>query len=204
WYPGQDDGSVIADVLFGNVNPSGKLPITFPRARQEVAVATAEQYPGVNGIGRYSEGVFVGYRHFDKKNIAPQFPFGHGLSFTTFDYSNIKLSQNKIKAGESLTVELQLKNTGRRDGAEVVQLYVQDVQASVERPVKELKAFEKVMLKPGQTKMVRMQLNERSFAFYDPVQKKWVVEPGEFKILIGSSSRDIRLSAALEVAPVTA
>ncbi len=199
WYPGQDDGNVIADVLFGNVNPSGKLPITFPKARQDVAVSTTEQYPGAGGIGRYSEGVFVGYRHFDKHNLEPQFPFGHGLSYTTFEYSNIRLSRSRIKAGEPLTVEVQLKNTGRRQGAEVVQFYIQDVQASVERPIKELKGFEKVMLKPGQSKVVKAEFNERSFAFYDTNRKKWIVEPGQFKVLIGSSSRDIRLTADFSI-----
>jgi beta-glucosidase len=199
WYPGQDDGNVIADVLFGVVNPSGKLPLTFPRARQDVAVSTPEQYPGVSGIGRYSEGVFVGYRHFDKHNIEPQFPFGHGLSYTSFEYSNIRLSRSHIKSGEPLTVEIQLKNSGRREGAEVVQFYIQDVQASVERPIKELKGFEKVMLKPGQSKVVKTEFNERSFAFYDTSQKKWVVEPGQFKVLVGSSSRDIRLTASFNI-----
>jgi beta-glucosidase len=199
WYPGQDDGNVIADVLFGVVNPSGKLPLTFPRARQDVAVSTPEQYPGVSGIGQYSEGIFIGYRHFDKHKIEPQFPFGHGLSYTSFEYSNIRLSRSHIKSGEPLTVEVQLKNTGRREGAEVVQFYIQDVQASVERPVKELKGFEKVLLKPGQSKVVRAEFNERSFAFYDTKQKKWVVEPGQFQVLVGSSSRDIRLTARFDI-----
>jgi beta-glucosidase len=199
WYPGQDDGNVIADVLFGVVNPSGKLPLTFPRARQDVAVSSPEQYPGVSGKGQYSEGIFIGYRHFDKHKIDPQFPFGHGLSYTSFEYSNIKLSRSHIKAGEPLTVEVQLKNTGRRDGAEVVQFYIQDVQASVERTIKELKGFEKVMLKPGQSKVVKAEFNERSFAFYDTNQKKWVAEPGQFKVLVGSSSRDIRLTGSFNI-----
>ena len=198
WYPGQDDGNVIADVLFGNVNPSGKLPITFPRQREEMGISAAEQYPGVGGRGVYSEGVFVGYRHFDKENLNPQFAFGHGLSYTTFEYSNLKLSRSRIKPGESITVEVQIKNTGRREGAEVVQLYVQDVRASVPRPVKELKGFAKLMLRPGQTKVVSMNLDARSMAFYDVNKKQWSVEPGQFKILIGSSSRDIRLSAEFE------
>ncbi len=199
WYPGQDDGNVIADVLFGVVNPSGKLPLTFPRARQDVAVSSPEQYPGVSGKGQYSEGIFIGYRYFDKHNLEPQFPFGHGLSYTSFEYSNIRLSRSHIKSGEPLTVEAQLKNTGRRDGAEVVQFYIQDVQASVARPIKELKGFEKVMLKPGQSKVVKTEFNERSFAFYDTNQKKWVVEPGQFKVLVGSSSRDIRLTASFNI-----
>jgi beta-glucosidase len=200
WYPGQDDGNVIADVLFGNLNPAGKLPITFPRTREDTAVATPEQYPGVNGRGLYSEGVFVGYRHFDRDNIAPQFAFGHGLSYTTFEYSSLKVSRSPVKPGESLTVELQVKNTGRREGAEVVQLYVQDVKASVPRPIKELKSFEKVLLRPGQTKVVRINLDARSMAFYDVAKKQWVVEPGQFKVMAGSSSSDIRASAEFEVA----
>jgi beta-glucosidase len=199
WYSGQDDGNVIADVLFGNVNPSGKLPVTFSRTREEMPVAAAEQYPGLNGRGLYSEGVFVGYRHFDKNNIAPQFAFGHGLSYTTFEYSNLKVGRSKIKPGESLTVELQVKNTGRREGAEVVQLYLQDVKASVPRPVKELKGFEKVLLRPGQMKVVRLSLEARSMAFYDVIKKQWTAEPGQFKVMAGSSSRDIRVSAEFEV-----
>jgi beta-glucosidase len=199
WYPGQDDGNVIADVLFGNVNPSGKLPITFPLSRADMGVNTPAQYPGVNGRGVYSEGVFVGYRHFDKDNIAPQFAFGHGLSYTTFEYGNLKLNRSRIKAGESLTAEVQVKNTGRREGAEVVQLYVQDLQASVPRPVKELKGFEKVMLRPGEMKIVRLTLDARSMSFYDVTKKQWVVEPGQFKVLVGASSRDIRVSSDFEV-----
>ncbi len=199
WYSGQHDGNVITDVLFGTINPSGKLPITFPRTREDTAVTTAEQYPGLNGRGLYSEGVFVGYRHFDKDNIAPQFAFGHGLSYTTFEYSNIKLSRSRIKPGDSLTVEVQVKNTGHREGAEVVQLYVQDVKASVPRPIKELKGFEKVQLRPDQMKVVRINLDARSMAFYDVTKKQWAVEPGQFKIMVGSSSRDIKLSAEFEV-----
>ncbi|HAF22507.1 MAG TPA: glycosyl hydrolase [Blastocatellia bacterium] len=199
WYPGQDDGNVIADVLFGVVNPSGKLPLTFPRARQDVAVSSPEQYPGVSGKGQYSEGIFIGYRHFDKHKIDPIFPFGHGLSYTTFAYSNLKLSRTQIKAGEPLTVEVVVKNTGRRQGAEVVQLYIQDLEASVERPIKELKGFEKVRLKPGQSQLIKFGLNDRSLAFYDPAHKRWVVEPGQFQVMVGSSSRDIRLTTTFSV-----
>ena len=199
WYPGQDDGRVITDVLLGNANPSGKLPISFPRTRADIGIATAEQYPGVDGRGAYSEGIFIGYRRFDKENIAPAFPFGHGLSYTTFDYSNLKLSRSPIKPGESLSVEVQIKNIGRREGAEVVQLYIQDVQASLPRPVKELKGFEKVTLRPGQAKVLRIDLYARSMSFYDPGQKRWIVEPGRFKVLVGSGSRDIRLTGEFEI-----
>jgi beta-glucosidase len=199
WYPGQDDGRVITDVLLGTVNPSGKLPITFPRTRADAGVATPEQYPGVEGRGAYSEGIFIGYRRFDNENLEPAFAFGHGLSYTTFDYSNIKLSRSQIKAGESLSVEVQIKNSGGREGGEVVQLYLQDLQSSLPRPLKELKGFEKVVLRPGQSKVVRIDLDARSMSFYDPAQKRWTVEPGKFKVLIGSSSRNIRLTAEFEV-----
>jgi beta-glucosidase len=199
WYPGQDDGRVITDALLGTVNPSGKLPITFPRKREDAGLTTLAQYPGVDGHGAYSEGIFIGYRHFDKENIAPAYPFGHGLSYTTFEYANLKLSRSQIKPGESLSVEVQIKNTGSREGAEVVQLYLQDEQASLPRPSKELKGFEKVTLRRGQTKVVQISLDARSMSFYDPAQKRWVVEPGKFKVLIGSSSRDIRLTAEFEL-----
>ena len=199
WYPGQDDGRVITDVLLGTVNPSGKLPITFPRTRADAGVATPEQYPGVEGRGAYSEGIFIGYRRFDNENLEPAFAFGHGLSYTTFDYSNIKLSRSQIKVGESLSVEVQIKNSGGREGGEVVQLYLQDLQSSLPRPLKELKGFEKVVLRPGQSKVVRIDLDARSMSFYDPAQKRWTVEPGKFKVLIGSSSRNIRLTAEFEV-----
>ena len=199
WYPGQDDGRVITDVLLGTVNPSGKLPITFPRARADIGIATPEQYPGVDGRGAYSEGIFIGYRHFDKENIEPAFSFGHGLSYTTFEYSNLKLSRSQIKAGESLSVELQIKNSGRHEGGEVVQLYIQDMQSTLPRPLKELKGFEKVILRPAQSKVMRIDLDARSMSFYDPSQKRWTIEAGKFKVHIGSSSRNIKLTAEFDV-----
>jgi beta-glucosidase len=164
-----------------------------------MGIATADQYPGTNGLGQYSEGVFVGYRHFDKENIAPQFPFGHGLSYTTFEYSSLRLSRTRIRQGESIAVDVQVKNTGHREGAEVVQLYIQDVNSTVPRPLKELKGFDKVLLRPGQTKLVQMNLDTRSMAFYDTSRKAWVVEPGQFRVLVGSSSRLIRLTGEFEV-----
>ncbi|HTD85149.1 MAG TPA: fibronectin type III-like domain-contianing protein, partial [Candidatus Binatia bacterium] len=182
------------------VNPCGKLPITFPRTRADMGIATPEQYPGIDERGAYSEGVFIGYRRFDKENLTPAFPFGHGLSYTTFEYSNLKFSRSRIKAGESVSVEVQIKNAGRREGAEVVQLYVQDLQALLPRPLKELKGFEKVSLRPGQWKVVHLDLDARSMSFYDPAQKRWVVEPGRFRVHVGSSSRDIRLTGEFEAA----
>jgi beta-glucosidase len=194
WYPGQDDGNIIADVLFGAVNPSGRLPITFPRSRQDVAVSIAEQYPGLNGIGRYSEGIFIGYRHFDQNNIAPQFPFGHGLSYTKFEYSDLKMIKPK-DSKSIVAAEFAVKNTGTRDGAEVTQLYVQHLEPRLPRPMKELKGFRKIFLKAREKQTVSIPLDRRAFAFYDPEQRRWTAERGNFRILIGGSSRDVRLQA---------
>jgi beta-glucosidase len=141
----------------------------------------------------YAEGIYVGYRYFDTKGVEPLFPFGHGLSYTQFKYDNLKTG---VAEGR-VNVSLDVKNTGGRAGAEVVQVYVRDPQASVDRPQKELKAFRKVFLKPGEKKTVTMTLDRRALAFYDETSKGWVVEPGVFEIIVGSSSRDIRLSGAV-------
>lgn len=192
WYPGQECGNAVADILLGNYNPGGKLPTTFP-VKWEDCPAYGN-YPGGNGKVAYAEGVFVGYRYFDTKNIDVLFPFGHGLSYTTFAYSKIKITPVTLPNGQFVVdVSADIKNTGRREGAEVAQLYVSDKEASVPRPVKELKGFRRVVLKPGETKAVNFRLDKRSMAFYDVNKKGWVAEPGEFEILIGSSSRDIRL-----------
>lgn len=195
WYPGQEGGNAIADVLLGNYNPGGKLPTTFP-VKWEDCPAYGN-FPGGNGKVTYAEGIFVGYRYFDTKNVKVLFPFGHGLSYTTFGYSNIKITPTTLPDGSFVVdVSADIKNTGTREGAEVAQLYVSDKEASVERPVKELKGFQRVVLKPGETKTVNFRLDKRSMAFYDVNKKDWVAEPGEFEILIGSSSRDIRLKGA--------
>jgi len=195
WYPGQEGGNAIADVLLGNYNPGGKLPTTFP-VKWEDCPAYGN-FPGGNGQVTYAEGIFVGYRYFDTKNVKVLFPFGHGLSYTTFAYSNIKIAPNALPGGEFVVdVSADIKNTGTREGAEVAQLYVSDKEAGVPRPVKELKGFQRVVLKPGETKTVNFRLDKRSMAFYDVNKKDWVAEPGEFEVLIGSSSRDIRLKGA--------
>ena len=145
----------------------------------------------------YAEGIFVGYRYFDTKNVKVLFPFGHGLSYTTFAYSNIKITPNTLPGdGFVVDVSADIKNTGTREGAEVAQLYVSDKEASVQRPVKELKGFQRVVLKPGETKTVNFRLDKRAMAFYDVNKKGWVAEPGDFEVLIGSSSQDIRLKGA--------
>jgi beta-glucosidase len=195
WYPGMEGGNALARVLFGDVNPSGKLPATFPKRLVDSpahAPSTAPgSYPGVNGTVTYSEGLLVGYRWFDAKNINPLFPFGFGLSYTTFEYSNLKLVQ-----GESgVTANFEIKNSGALAGAEVAQLYVHPENPGVPRPDKELKGFKKVFLEPGETQTISIPLNYLAFAYYSPDQKSWVAEKGDFKILVGASSRTLPLQA---------
>ena len=192
WYNSQEMGNALADVLFGDVNPSGKLPTTFP-VRLEDNPAYIN-YPGENGKVKYGEGIFVGYRYYDKKDVAPLFPFGHGLSYTKFKYGNLKLGVKKITPDGSLAVKVDVTNTGKVAGKEIVQLYVRDVQFTFARPEKELKAFAKIELKPGQKKTVKFALNREAFWYFDTASNDWAVEPGEFEILVGASSCDIRLS----------
>ncbi|MFH1369051.1 MAG: glycoside hydrolase family 3 C-terminal domain-containing protein [Elusimicrobiota bacterium] len=196
WYPGQEGGTAIANILFGDVNPSGKLPDTFPKKLEDNP--SYANYPGGNGKVYYKEGVFVGYRHYDKNNIEPMFPFGHGLSYTTFEYSGIAVTAPETKDG-NYKVSVSVKNTGSREGKEVVQLYLSDKVSSVPRPPKELKGFKKISLKPGETKAVVFELNKRAFSFYDAGKRNWVAEPGEFEALVGSSSRDIRQKATINL-----
>ena len=191
WYPGMEGGNAIANLLFGDVNPSGKLPMTFPMKLEDNP--SYGNYPGADGIVRYIEGIFVGYRYYDTKNVEPLFPFGHGLSYTTFEYGDLKID-GKIDNGLKINVSLKITNTGKREGAEVAQLYVRDIESSLVRPVKELKAFKKVSLKPGEKQDITFTLGERDLAFYDPGRGRWIAEPGEFEILVGSGSRDIRLT----------
>ena len=192
WYGGQETGNAIADVLFGDVNPSGKLPTTFPRRLEDNP--TYINYPGENGKVHYGEGVFVGYRYYDKKLIEPLFPFGHGLSYTSFVYSSLSVDKAEYTSDDQIYVSLDVQNTGRRPGAEVVQLYVRDVECSLMRPDKELKAFEKILLEAGELKTVTFTLDRQALSFYDPSKQSWVAESGEFEVLLGSSSRDIRLA----------
>ncbi len=201
WYSGMEGGNAIARVLFGDVNPSGKLPATFPKRLADSPAHTggAKSFPGENGTTVYSEGVFVGYRWFDTKNIEPLFEFGHGLSYTTFKYSNLKVARGEDANNPSATVQFDITNTGKRAGAEVAQIYVQDVKASVARPTKELKGFQKISLQPGETKKVSIPLGRNSFAFFDEKQGAWVAEAGEFKVHVGASVRDIRLVGSLNL-----
>ena len=193
WYPGQECGNAIADVLFGDTNPSGKLPQTFP-VRLEDNPAYLD-FPGENGKVYYGEGLFVGYRSYDRRKIAPLFPFGFGLSYTIFSYSSLHLSARQIGPDDTLQVSIDITNTGQRTGKEIVQVYVRDEQANLQRPEKELKAFAKVQLEPGERKTVMLSLGRDALAYYDDLAHEWVAEAGEFEVLVGASSQDIRASA---------
>jgi beta-glucosidase len=187
WYPGQEYGDALAALLFGDANPSGKLPVTFPKSLADVPAQTAAQWPGQDGKVHYSEGIDVGYRWYDRHGLQPLFPFGHGLSYTTFAYANLSVT----KPGKSgkVTVSFDLVNSGKREGAEVAQVYVA-LPAATGEPPKSLRGFAKVALKPGETKRVAISLGLRSFQFWNG---GWQMALG--KVLVGSSSRDIRLTA---------
>jgi beta-glucosidase len=194
-YPGQEGGRAVAEVLLGEVNPSGRLPMTFPK-RWEDSPAYGS-YPGEKQVAHYREGIFVGYRHFDRKNIEPLFPFGHGLSYTTFEYCELKITPDTLKQDGTATVQLLVRNTGQMAGEEVVQMYIGDVEASVEREVRALKGFARISLKPGESKTVTFTVDKSHLSFYSSERKQWVAEPGAFEVAIGVSSRDIRLTGKL-------
>jgi beta-glucosidase len=195
WYPGMEGGNALAAVLFGDMNPSGKLPCTFPKRLADSPAHALNAYPGKDGTVRYEEGLLVGYRWFDTRKIEPLFPFGFGLSYTQFEYSNLRLVPGTEPKDPIVTADFEVQNVGTREGAEVAQLYVQDEKPRLPRPLKELKGFRKVLLKPGEKQTVSVPLERSSFAFYDPQQHGWAAEKGNFKILIGSGSRDLRLDA---------
>src|ERR1017187_7403011 len=203
WYPGLEGGNALAHVLFGDVNPSGKLPCTFPKRLADSPAHALDAYPGKNGTVVYKEGLLVGYRWFDTKNIEPLFPFGHGLSYTQFKYSNLNLVPAHDASGPPMTVEFELANTGSRAGAEVAQIYVQEASPSLPRPLKELKGFKKVFLQPGEKQKVSVVLDRNAFAHYDPDKKGWLADKGAYEILIGSSSRDLLLDGKFKLAETT-
>ncbi len=196
WYPGMEGGNALAHLLYGDVNPSGKLPVTFPVKLEDAPAMKLGEYPSTPGNPlkqTYKDDIWVGYRYYDTYGVKPQFAFGHGLSYTTFEYGKLAIAPGK----QSATVKLTVRNTGKVAGAEIVQLYVHDVKASVKRPDKELKGFEKVFLQPGETKTVTMQLPAESFQYYDEAKKQWVLEPGQFEVRVGSASDDIRQTGSL-------
>lgn len=199
WYGGSESGEALADVLTGDVCPSGKLPFTWPVKLQDVGAHALKTYPGTWRDGHkiidetYSEGVYVGYRWTEAKHIRPLFAFGHGLGYTTFKLSDLRLSSSTLTAADSLTVTVNVRNTGRRAGAETVQLYIHDDKCSVDRPVKELKGFAKVALQPGESKDVKIVIGRDALSFYDEKQGAWKAEPGTFTALVGNASDNIVL-----------
>lgn len=197
WLGGQAGGGGIADVLTGRVSPCGKLSETFP-VRLEDTPAYPD-FPGRSREANYGEGIFIGYRHYDARKLAPLFPFGFGLSYTTFRYSNLRVTPAAIAEQLSVSVQVTIKNTGHVPGKEIVQLYVREQQPRVVRPEKELKAFAKVALQVGEEKTVSFQLEERDFAYYDVIRHDWVVNSGKFEILIGASSQDLRLTQTIDL-----
>lgn len=194
---GQAGGGAVADILFGEVNPSGKLAETFPKKLSHNP--SYLNFPGEGNKVDYREGVFVGYRYYDKKEIEPLFPFGYGLSYTTFEYTDIIVDKKEITDKETIEVKVKVKNTGKVKGKEIVQLYVRDVESKVNRPEKELKGFEKIELAPGEEKTVTFKLDKRSFAYYNTEIRDWYVESGEFEILVGKSSKEIELKETVKV-----
>jgi beta-glucosidase len=193
WYPGQEGGMALAQLLFGDYSPSGKLPASFERRWEDNPVFHSYYPPKGEMRVQYSEGLFLGYRYYDQSQTKPLFPFGFGLSYTSFSYSNLSVSPKAGSLNEPVTVSFDVRNTGHREGAEAAEIYVGDPHASVPRPVKELKGFAKVNLKPGESKRVTVQLDRRAFAFYDVAKKDWNAEPGDFSILVGGSSDKIEL-----------
>lgn len=205
WYLGSEAGNSLASVLVGDANPSGKLPFTFPVKLSDNAAHQLGEYPGnkaelAAGKGKdqrnpinitYNEGIFVGYRWHDTKNIKPLFSFGHGLSYTTFEIGKASADKTRMKEDETITITVKVKNTGKKAGAEVAQLYVSDLKSSLPRPAKELKGFEKVYLNPGEQKEIRFTLDKKNLSFFDDKRHEWVAEPGDFEALIGNSSDNI-------------
>jgi beta-glucosidase len=197
WYPGQEAGNAIADVLFGDAEPGGRLPQTFPRRWRDNPTWSQdpEIYPGIDGKVRYEEGLFIGYRHYDRQGIEPMFAFGHGLGYTSFELAD--LTVERTEAG--VRGKVALTNTGDRRGSTVVQLYVGDREASVPRPLRELKSFAKVPLDPGERREVSFSLPPRAFAYFDEAGGDWRVEEGTFDISAGFSAADIRAMASIDL-----
>ena len=197
WYQGQESGNALADVLLGHANPAGKLPTTFPK---RLADSPAHHnWPGENERVIYGEGLFMGYRHYEASSIEPLFPFGHGLSYTTFDYGTPTITSSTLTESSSLTVSTPITNTGSLAGAEIVQAYVRDPKSRLPRPQKELAAFARLVLAPGETQQATLKLDKHSVGYYDTSIDMWIAEEGAFEVLIGASSADIRQVIGFEV-----
>ena len=205
WFPGEEYGDVLADILLGNVNPSGKLPITFPNTLEETPAFT--NYPGEFGKVKYGEGLYIGYRWYTSKALMPLYPFGYGLSYTTFELSNISVNNNTLHNSnisaemkqQMMVIQFDIKNLGQMDGKEVVQVYVEHVNSRVQRPVYELKTFKKVFVPAGK-KIAKEQITinaNDAFSYYDPLREEWVVDNGEYVLHLGTSSVDLKLRTTI-------
>jgi beta-glucosidase len=199
WYLGSEAGNALANVLTGEVNPSGKLPFTFPVQLSDVGAHAVGDYPGKNYEETYHEGLFVGYRWNEKNKIKPLFPFGHGLSYTQFAYGKPAISAKSMSVDGQLTVTVPVRNTGNKAGKEIVQLYIGDEKSSLVRPVKELKLFRKIDLAPGEEKSVTFTVSADDLKFFDDVKHEWIAEPGKFTVYVGASSADIRATVDFEL-----
>jgi beta-glucosidase len=199
WYGGEEAGRALAGVLLGRLNPSGKLPMSFERRLEDnPTYPNYYEAPGTRDVN-YKEGIFLGYRYYDRSPTKPLFPFGFGLSYTTFEFSHLDVTPTEATADAPITVSFEVKNTGQRGGAEIAQVYVGDPSASVPRPVKELKGFARVVLPPGEREQVSITLDRRSLAYWDVSSKGWKVDPGKFVVYVGDSSANVPLKAELTV-----
>ena len=208
WYLGSETGNVWASILMGDVSPSGKLPYTYYAGLDQCGAHRVDEYPGHKGVDAlgnevydipYNEGLFVGYRFIDKNKLTPNFPFGHGLSYTTFEYGNPKVSSTSMDKSGQLCITLPITNTGKRVGAEVIQLYIKSLKFSVIWLIKELKGFCKVELQPNETKEGLFTITAEELSYFDDKQHKWAAEPGKYEALIASSSADIRSKVCFEL-----
>lgn len=198
WFNGSEGGNALADVILGNINPSGKLPWTMPKKLEDSPAHATHSFPGDQSVN-YTEGILVGYRWFDTKNVEPLYPFGYGLSYTNFEFSDLKTDKENYNQNEVVNVSFSIKNTGTVDGKEVAQLYVSDPDSYVEKAAKELKGFKKVEVKSGDLKQVSIQLPVKELAYYNEVKKEWLVEPGIYNLKLGNSSRDILAEVSVHI-----
>jgi beta-glucosidase len=202
WYAGQEQGSAVARVLFGDVNPAGKLPLTFPRADDQTILTTPAQYPGVDGAVHYTEGIFVGYRGYDHLGLAPQYPFGHGLSYTSFAYADVQVTPEQADGTQAIQVRFSVENVGSHAGTEVAQVYLGLPAATGEAP-KRLAGWARIHLAPGQRQAVIVTIDplslHRPLSFWDPTARAWAAAAGEIQVFVGASSRDLRLTATLQI-----
>ena len=199
WYSGQEGGRALPRILFGDINPSGRLPISWERRWEDNPVHDSYYVNAPHNTVNYKEGVFVGYRGYEHNGVKPLFPFGYGLSYTTFAFKNLSLAPVAPRLGQTVTVSFDVTNTGSREGTEVAQLYLGNPTASVPRPPKELKGFARVELKPGETRHVTLTLDPRAMSFFDVQTHQWKQEPGKFTVSVGHSSADIDVQGDYDV-----